>query len=93
MVVLCDQKNQRECAAGTRVVRCATRSNRTEQMNNPLQPIQDAKAEIEIRQKRRQNIQLDFRGAAAAETIADELTLMRAEMTVMRELLAMIAAS
>jgi hypothetical protein len=62
-------------------------------MNNPLQPIQDARAEIEIRQKRRQNVQLDFRGAAAAETIADELTLMRAEMTVMRELLAMIAAS
>jgi hypothetical protein len=35
---------------------------------------------------------MEFRGAAAAEVIADELTLMRAEMTVMRTLLAIIAA-
>jgi hypothetical protein len=91
MVVSRAKKNQWECAAGTRATPVKTGTE--QMMNNPLQPIQDARAEIEIRQKRRQNVQLDFRGAAAAETIADELTLMRAEMTVMRELLGMIAAS
>jgi hypothetical protein len=33
-----------------------------------------------------------MRSAAATETIADELTMIRAEMSVMRDLLAMIAA-
>jgi hypothetical protein len=33
-----------------------------------------------------------MRSAAATETIADELTTIRAEMSVMRDLLAMIAA-
>jgi hypothetical protein len=60
-------------------------------MSSPLQPIQDAKAAIEMRQKQRESVQLEFRAALAAETIADELSLTRAEMTVMRTLLAMIA--
>jgi hypothetical protein len=61
-------------------------------MSNPLQPIHDAKVAIESRQKQRQTLQVDFRAFSAAETIADELTLMRAEMTVMRTLLTIIAA-
>ena len=60
-------------------------------MPDPMQPIYDAKEAIDMRNKQRQHVQLDFRGAAAAEVIADELTMMRAEMTVMRGLLAQIA--
>ena len=60
-------------------------------MPDPMQPIYDAKEAIEARNKQRQSMQLDFRGAAAAEVIADELTMMRAEMTVMRGLLAQIS--
>jgi hypothetical protein len=60
-------------------------------MPDPMQPIYDAKEAIEVRKKQRQHAQLDFRGTAAAEAIADELTMMRAEMTVMRGLLAQIA--
>jgi hypothetical protein len=58
-----------------------------------MQPIYDAKEAIDMRNKQRQHLQMDFRGAAAAEVIADELTMMRAEMTVMRGLLAQIAAA
>jgi hypothetical protein len=61
-------------------------------MVDPMQPVYDAKVEIERRNKLRNGVQLDFRGPAALETIADELTLVRAEMTVMRSLLAVIAA-
>jgi hypothetical protein len=61
-------------------------------MNNPLQPIHDAKIAIEARQKQRQTLQIEHRATVAAEVVADGLTLMRAEMTVMRSLLAIIAA-
>ena len=61
-------------------------------MNSPLQPIHDAKIAIEARQKQRQTLHIEHRAAVAAEVVADELTLMRAEMTVMRSLLAIIAA-
>lgn len=61
-------------------------------MTDPLKPIHDAKVAIERRQKQREAYQLEHRGAIAGEIIADELTLMRAEMTVMRFLLATIAA-
>jgi len=49
-----------------------------------LQPVHDAKAVIAQRNKSRATMQTEFRNAAAAEAIADELTLMSAEMTVMR---------
>jgi hypothetical protein len=39
-------------------------------VNNPLQPIQDAKAAIERRQKQREAFQMEFRSTAAAEVIA-----------------------
>jgi hypothetical protein len=62
-------------------------------MNNPLQPIHDPKIAIEARQKQRQTLQIEHRASVAAEVVADELTLMRAEMSVvMRSLLAIIAA-
>lgn len=50
-----------------------------------------ARAEVERRQQLRQGVQLDLRGPAALEIIADELTLMRAEMNIIRNLLAGIA--
>jgi hypothetical protein len=56
-------------------------------------PIEAAKAEIERRnQQRRQTMQIDFRAVIAAEIIADQLTLIHAEMSVMRETLARISA-
>jgi hypothetical protein len=61
-------------------------------MPDPMQPIYDAKEAIDTRNKQRQHVDMAFRGAAAAEIIADELTMMRAEMTVMRGMLAQIAA-
>jgi hypothetical protein len=61
-------------------------------MADPLQPINEAKATVAARAQRRAQAPTDMRGAAAAETIADELTMIRAEMSVMRGLLAMIAA-
>jgi hypothetical protein len=61
-------------------------------MSDPLQTIRNAEELIKRRNQQRQSIQLDHRGGIAAETIADELTMIRAEMTVMRELLATIAA-
>lgn len=51
-----------------------------------------AAQEIAQRKVQRNGTQMDMRGFMAAEVIADELTLMRAEMTTMRELLAMIQA-
>jgi hypothetical protein len=63
-------------------------------MSDPImQPIYDAKETIDMRNKQRQHVDMTFRGAAAAEVIADEMTMMRAEMTVMRGLLAQIAAT
>jgi hypothetical protein len=59
---------------------------------NPMQPIADATAAIEQRQKRREHAALEHRGAIALEIIADEVTMMRAEMTVMRTLMAHLAA-
>ena len=44
------------------------------------------------RAPRRAQAPANMRSAAATETIADELTMIRAEMSVMRDLLAMIAA-
>jgi hypothetical protein len=60
-------------------------------MSYPLQPIDDAKKEIEVRQKNRAGSELHFRNSAALELIADELTLVRAEMEVLRGLLAKFA--
>jgi hypothetical protein len=62
-------------------------------MSNPQTAIEDAKQEIERRRKLRQGIQLEFRSPAALEMIADEMTMIRAEMTVMRALLATNAAA
>lgn len=61
-------------------------------MADPLQAVHEAKATIAARAQRRVQAPADMRSAAAAETMADELTMIRAEMTVMRGLLAMIAA-
>jgi hypothetical protein len=56
-------------------------------VSNPLQAIEDAKETIKKRWERRAGLRLEDRSATAAENIADELTLLRAEMTVIRELL------
>jgi hypothetical protein len=60
-------------------------------MRNPLHHIDEAKRNLEQRQKQRESFPLEHRGMIAAETIADELTLMRAEIAVIRELLAAFA--
>lgn len=51
-----------------------------------LQPIHEARAEVERRQEQRANKQTDLPGVAAG-TIADELTLIRAQMSVIRGVL------
>jgi hypothetical protein len=79
------------CANQKRTVELRDQIHGASQMPDPMQPIYDAKEAIDTRNKQRQHLQMDFRGAAAAEVIADELTMMRAEMTVMRGLLAQIA--
>lgn len=56
-------------------------------MSNPLIHIDQARGEIAQRKKRREAIQLEHRGALAAEEIADEVWMLRAEMSVMRELI------
>ena len=56
-------------------------------MSNPLQQIEDAKETIKQRRERRAPLGLEDRSASAVENIADELTLLRAEMSVIRELL------
>jgi hypothetical protein len=61
-------------------------------MSDPLRPIHDATTTIASRSQRRANVAVEHRSAAAAETIADELTMIRAEMSVMRDLLALIQA-
>jgi hypothetical protein len=61
-------------------------------MSNPLRHLEEAKKLVEYRKRARENHRLEHRGALAAEHISDELTLMRAEMSVIRELLASIAA-
>ena len=60
-------------------------------MSNPLEVIDAAKAEVEERRSRRDRFD-DDRQERALEAIADDLTMIRAEMTVIRELLATIAA-
>lgn len=61
-------------------------------MGDPLQHVHEAKATIAARAQRRANVGAELRSAAAAETIADELTMIRAEMSAMRELLALVQA-
>jgi hypothetical protein len=61
-------------------------------MSNPLRHIDDAKRMIEQRRKGRAKDQLDHRSVDAAEDIADELALIRAEMTTIRELVESISA-
>jgi hypothetical protein len=61
-------------------------------MADPMQPVNDAKEEVARRQARRQDATREIRPIVAVENIADDLTLLRAEMSVMRGLLAMIAA-
>jgi hypothetical protein len=61
-------------------------------MHNPLHHIQAAQEQVQKRQAQRHVGQVDMRGFLAAEVIADELTMIRAEMSVMRELVAMIQA-
>ena len=60
--------------------------------NAPVEPVRKAEAEIAKRAKTREIVSLEHRGALATELIADEMTRVAAEMTVMRGLLAMIAA-
>ena len=60
--------------------------------NDPLEPVRKAEAVIANRAKTRATVSLENRGALAAELIADEMTRVAAEMTVMRGLWAMIAA-
>ncbi|MDB5937582.1 MAG: hypothetical protein JWQ01_4926 [Massilia sp.] len=59
---------------------------------NPMQALEDATSTIEARKKRRENMAVDHRSFVALEALADEVTMMRAEMTVMRGLMAMMAA-
>ena len=49
-----------------------------------LSAITEAEATIEARKKERAANQLDFRSPLALETIADELTLLRAEVKTLR---------
>jgi hypothetical protein len=58
---------------------------------NPLRHIEDAKKIIEQRAKARAGISLEHRGAMAAEEISDELTMMRAELSAIREQLGIIS--
>ena len=70
----------------------ATGLRGTEMATDPLQPIHDAKAAIAQRNKSRPGTSVEFKGPIALEAIADELTMLRAEITVVRTLLATIAA-
>jgi hypothetical protein len=56
-------------------------------VSNPLQHIEHAKETIKQRRELRAGLRLEDRSVSATETIADELTLFRAEMTVIREFL------
>ena len=49
-------------------------------------------AKIEVRNERRKPMQIEFRGPVALEQIADEMLLLRAEMTTIRQILASYAA-
>jgi hypothetical protein len=55
-------------------------------------PIGQAQQDIARRNAHRQHVQHDVRSPAALEIIADEMTMMRAEMTVIRSLLAQFVA-
>jgi antirestriction protein ArdC len=70
----------------------APRAIEAASMSNPLRHVEEAKKLVEHRNRARENYQLEHRGALAAEHISDELALMRAEMSAIRELLATIAA-
>lgn len=59
-------------------------------MTNPLRPINDAPVEIDRQQKQRHTRQPDSPNADVS-ILAKELTLIRAEMTVIRGLLAQTA--
>lgn len=62
-------------------------------MFDPLQVIEEAKAEVEKRRKARHSgHNADDRGSIALESIADDMTIMRAELTVLRLLMATNAA-
>jgi hypothetical protein len=61
-------------------------------VSNPLRHIDEASAVVQARKAQRTSTQLEFRAPQALEFIADDLTLIRAEMSAMRELLAMIQA-
>jgi hypothetical protein len=55
-------------------------------------PIGEAELAIATRRAAREANQIDHRSAIALEALADDVTRLRAEMTVIRSLLAQIAA-
>jgi hypothetical protein len=55
-------------------------------------PDRPSQQDIARRNAQRQHVQVEFRSPAALEIIADEMTMMRAEMTVIRSLLAQFVA-
>jgi hypothetical protein len=60
-------------------------------MMNPLLPITEAEETIEGRKQTREAQRPEFRIHLALETIADEMTRIRAEIGVMRGLVAVLA--
>jgi hypothetical protein len=61
-------------------------------MADITEPIGAAELAIATRRASREATQRDFRSAIALETLADDVTRLRAEMSVIREFLAQIAA-
>jgi hypothetical protein len=60
-------------------------------MKNPLLPITEAEEAIEQRKQARESQRPEFRTHLALEAIADEMTRIRAEISVMRGLVAALA--
>ena len=57
-------------------------------MKNPLLPITEAEEAIEQRRQARESQRPEFRTHLALEAIADEMTRIRAEISIMRSLVA-----
>ncbi|WP_156436554.1 hypothetical protein [Bradyrhizobium pachyrhizi] len=61
-------------------------------MSDFSKPVTDAEAAIAARKAVREANQIEFRSVQALEALADDVTRLRAEMTVIRYLLAGMAA-
>ncbi len=61
-------------------------------MSDPMQAIIEAEGLVRARKMERESLQRDYRSPMALEMIADEMTLLRAEVRTLRYLFATYAA-